>query len=191
MSTIEQWEAGKAIAGHPPWDGTGIPFPVDENGWPVIPGGGGGGDPVPVYPAMTIVPLAGVPTDVFTATMTIASSEGTPAGTTTLINNGDQTVVGGPSTQVGTFDLLIDATLLPVGLSTIIAQWVPDDDTVWGAGTTGVQIEIYPVAQAEEFDPAQHTVAEVQAYLAEHPDQTTYVLDRERAGKSRTSLIGD
>lgn len=40
------------------------------------------------------------------------------------------------------------------------------------------------------FDPAEHTVAEVQAYLSEHPDQTEYVLERERAGKARTSLIG-
>jgi hypothetical protein len=43
MTTIEQWQAGGGIPGSPPWDGTGIPFPVGEDGWPVIPGGGGGG----------------------------------------------------------------------------------------------------------------------------------------------------
>ncbi|WKW87061.1 hypothetical protein SEA_NICOLE72_24 [Microbacterium phage Nicole72] len=42
----------------------------------------------------------------------------------------------------------------------------------------------------EGFDPEAHTVTEVQAYLAEHPDQATYVLDRERTGKARVTLIG-
>ncbi|UDL16221.1 hypothetical protein SEA_KOZIE_25 [Microbacterium phage Kozie] len=40
------------------------------------------------------------------------------------------------------------------------------------------------------YDPAPQTVAEVQAYLAEHPDQTDFVLTRERGGKARVSLIG-
>lgn len=41
------------------------------------------------------------------------------------------------------------------------------------------------------FDPSDSTVADVQAYLAENPDQTGYVLDRERAGKARVTLLGD
>lgn len=45
-------------------------------------------------------------------------------------------------------------------------------------------------AADEGFDPSAHTVTEVQAYLGEHPDQATYVLDRERAGKARVTLIG-
>ncbi|WQY99820.1 hypothetical protein [Microbacterium phage MO526] len=40
------------------------------------------------------------------------------------------------------------------------------------------------------YDPAPQTVAEVQAYLADHPDQTDFVLTRERGGKARVSLIG-
>lgn len=40
------------------------------------------------------------------------------------------------------------------------------------------------------FDPSAHTVAEVTAYLDENPDQAEYVLDRERAGKARVTLIG-
>lgn len=42
----------------------------------------------------------------------------------------------------------------------------------------------------EGYDPSEHTVVEVQAYLDENPDQTDYVLDRERAGKNRTTLTG-
>lgn len=41
------------------------------------------------------------------------------------------------------------------------------------------------------FDPAEGTVADVQAYLEKNPDQSGFVLDRERAGKNRTTLIGD
>ncbi|QGJ95250.1 hypothetical protein QDA11_gp30 [Microbacterium phage Jayden] len=42
----------------------------------------------------------------------------------------------------------------------------------------------------EGYDPTAHTVTEVSAYLDEHPDQATFVLDRERTGKARVSLIG-
>lgn len=40
------------------------------------------------------------------------------------------------------------------------------------------------------YQPYDHTVVEVQAYLADNPDQTQYVLDRERAGKNRVTLTG-
>ena len=41
------------------------------------------------------------------------------------------------------------------------------------------------------FDPSVHTVAEVQQYIAEHPDQRDAVLDAEADGKARVSLLGD
>jgi hypothetical protein len=44
-------------------------------------------------------------------------------------------------------------------------------------------------AESEAYDPSDHTVAEVQAYLAEHPDETDAVLDLERAGKARVTLL--
>ena len=46
------------------------------------------------------------------------------------------------------------------------------------------------IAVDEGYDPSAHTVAEVQQYLADNPDQSGYVLDRERSGKARTTLIG-
>lgn len=46
------------------------------------------------------------------------------------------------------------------------------------------------VPSDEGYDPGEHTVAEVTAYLDDHPDQATFVLDRERTGKARVSLIG-
>jgi len=43
--------------------------------------------------------------------------------------------------------------------------------------------------ESEAYDPSDYTVAEVQAYLAEHPDETDAVLDLERAGKARVTLL--
>ena len=42
---------------------------------------------------------------------------------------------------------------------------------------------------ASDFDPGDHTVAEVEAYLDEHPDEIDRVLEAERAGKNRTTLL--
>ena len=66
-----------------------------------------------------------------------------------------------------------------------------DEDTEDASGTEEPPAEEEPEAPADEgFDPSAHTVTEVQAYLDEHPDQATYVLDRERTGKARVTLIG-
>jgi hypothetical protein len=46
-------------------------------------------------------------------------------------------------------------------------------------------------APAAQFDPGEHTVADVEAYLAKHPDQRDAVLAAEAAGKARATLVGD
>lgn len=46
-------------------------------------------------------------------------------------------------------------------------------------------------ASAKTFDPGEHTVAEVEDYLAKHPDQTAAVLAAEKTGKARATLVGD
>lgn len=76
--------------------------------------------------------------------------------------------------------------------------------TASGPGTVPVQVrngvqvsnsEDFTFTVAEEpeaegeFDPGEHTVAEVQEYIAAHPDDTERVLASERAGKNRTTLI--
>jgi hypothetical protein len=87
------------------------------------------------------------------------------------------------------------------------APQTPDEPEIDAeAGADGAEAD--PEAQAEDdaaadeiadgddktpdagFDPASGTVDEVRAYLADHPDQTEYVLERERGGKARVSLIG-
>lgn len=44
-------------------------------------------------------------------------------------------------------------------------------------------------AAGDLFDPADWTVAEVEAHLAEHPDERDAILAAERAGKNRSTLV--
>lgn len=46
-----------------------------------------------------------------------------------------------------------------------------------------------PVVQGGAYDPGLHTVAEVIAYVADHPDQRAAVRDAEAAGKARSTLL--
>jgi len=64
-------------------------------------------------------------------------------------------------------------------------QVVRDGDPVAAGGNDP------PVRDADAFDPGEHTVADVEAYLAEHPDERDAVLAAERDGKNRVSLVGD
>lgn len=43
-------------------------------------------------------------------------------------------------------------------------------------------------APAEEFDPADYSVEEVKAYVAENPDERSRVLTAEESGKNRSTL---
>lgn len=49
--------------------------------------------------------------------------------------------------------------------------------------------EIEEVESEETFDPGEHTVADVIAYVAEFPDSRAAVLDAEKAGKNRVTLV--
>lgn len=55
--------------------------------------------------------------------------------------------------------------------------------------------ESEPEAEGDEepedgsFDPADYTVAEVQEFVAENPEEAAVVLDLEREGKNRTTLV--
>jgi hypothetical protein len=45
------------------------------------------------------------------------------------------------------------------------------------------------VEPPEAFDPADHTVDEVLAYVDKHPDKADAVLAAEEAGKNRSTLV--
>ncbi len=72
----------------------------------------------------------------------------------------------------------------PVYWSQPNQQVVRDGEPV-AAGTNN------PDPASDAFDPGAHTVADVEAYLAEHPDERDAVLAAERSGKARVSLVGD
>ena len=76
----------------------------------------------------------------------------------------------------------------PVYWSQPNQQVVRDGEPV-GVFDNGPDPQSEPAAGT--FDPGDHTVADVEAYLAEHPDERDAVLDAERAGKARVSLVGD
>lgn len=50
--------------------------------------------------------------------------------------------------------------------------------------------DLAPEPQSGNFDPGEHTVAEVEQYLADHPDEAEAVLEAEASGKNRTTLTG-
>jgi len=46
------------------------------------------------------------------------------------------------------------------------------------------------VSDGPQFDPSAHTVAEVLAFIEQHPETAEAVLAAEREGKARKSLLG-
>ena len=48
-----------------------------------------------------------------------------------------------------------------------------------------------PTVVDEQFHPADHKVDEVLDYMESHPDDVTRIIAEEKAGKARTSIIGD
>jgi hypothetical protein len=72
----------------------------------------------------------------------------------------------------------------------------PDDfapvsaETFLEEGTGFATIEGDQADSADpDFDPADHTVDEVKAYIEEHPEQTDAILELEEEGKARVSLL--
>lgn len=53
-----------------------------------------------------------------------------------------------------------------------------------------VGVEVHTVADTR-FHPVDHTVAEVKAYLDEHPEDAGRVIAEEKGGQARSSLLGD
>jgi hypothetical protein len=62
-----------------------------------------------------------------------------------------------------------------------------DADGADGAGDVDNVGEDQPAETG--FDPGMHSVIEVKAYLREHPDEKDAVLERERAGDARKSIL--
>lgn len=176
--------------GLPPWDGTGIPLPVSDDGWPVVPD-----------EDRTLRITSPVDGDLVDPLVTIRG-QGAPAGATVDLYTdsaygGQEPVASTTADEYGRFEFTGSTPLevtpegLVVGVDDERSPKVTVDvDLPEAPSTAEPQAGASGSAADEGYDPAEHTVAEVQAYLDENPDQTDYVLDRERAGKARTTLIG-
>lgn len=42
---------------------------------------------------------------------------------------------------------------------------------------------------SDDYDPSEHPIADVLAYVAQHPDMAATVLKRERKGKARAGIV--
>lgn len=208
-----------AEQGLPPWDGTGIPLPVDSTGWPVVPD-----DLLPaprieapedgdtVDPLVDITGVANVARAGESIELWVNTSPGAAVATTTIaadgsfIFNGDTPLDVAEETfwvktEDGQTSAHVTVTVDLPEQAPAAASFAPDAAIVTGADGKVIPPDedgYASLSAADEdtpldlgYDPGEHTVAEVQDYLAENPDQTEHVLDRERAGKSRVTLIGD
>jgi hypothetical protein len=68
-------------------------------------------------------------------------------------------------------------------------RFMPGWEPVTPADTTPAGEQQLPAPGAVEFDPAAHSVADVNAHLAEHPEQVPQVLALEQAGKARQGVL--
>jgi PKD domain/IPT/TIG domain len=58
-----------------------------------------------------------------------------------------------------------------------------------GATVAQDTVTLPPLARAEGYDPGEHTVVEVKAYVDEHPDEAADILAAEQGGQNRTTLV--
>lgn len=55
-------------------------------------------------------------------------------------------------------------------------------------GVAEVEPDAVPDGTEPTFDPSEHTVTEVLAYVDEHPDEAAAILAAEQAGKARKGI---
>ena len=117
----------------------------------------------------------------------------TKTGTIVFSTAGTKTITltlgstGGTTPAPGTYTFSVQAT------ATAAPRSMPP-----GGGDEEEEPEPQALAAADEespqvdvgYDPAAHTVAEVEEYAEDHPEQVQDLLDAETAGKNRSTLVG-
>jgi hypothetical protein len=101
-----------------------------------------------------------------TATLTVAAGAGPPAG--------------------GSYPIIVQS--LTAGPRRVDE----DDEPVIYDADTGEDVPDVPVEDDEVelgFDPADYTVAEIEDFINDNPDEAEAVLASEKAGKNRTTLV--
>lgn len=82
-----------------------------------------------------------------------------------------------------------DGRVVSVALPTVITRLKAQGYTETAPTTVAVPDEENGGAPVT-YDPGEHTVKQVQAFLRDNPELTDQVLDAERAGRHRVELVG-
>jgi hypothetical protein len=128
---------------------------------------------------------------------TSGTAGGSPASPVLNTMTPEFTFPAGPATKTITLTLngIAQPTLvitIPAAGSTVSPMMLGEGD-----GEAEVQTEVQAEGEVTEevpevevgYDPAAHTVAEVQEFVSQHPDELEAIYDAEYAGKARASLI--
>jgi len=123
--------------------------------------------------------------------VTVSGAVGAPfTGTFTLITASGTTLtyacVGADVTSGATTGTVTSASSQypAAGTHTITVT------AVTGEGAAGSSLRSLPGGdEEEEYDPGEHTVAEVQQYVTDNPDEVEAVYDAEVDGKNRSTLV--
>ena len=64
-----------------------------------------------------------------------------------------------------------------------------DDPTFPAEGSSVEEPVEEPVEESDAFDPSEHNVDEVLAYITENPEEKDAILEAERAGRKRKTIL--
>ena len=150
--SIEQWQAGRAVEGVPPWDGTGFPFPFNSDGSPAWPGGS---EPITVTPGSTQTVASTDPNVVAEPTTAWADDEFATFTDGDFTWDGDSWEPYVPAVPLA-LTVLISPDPLAVdveGLATITANVAP----------TAPPVVTYSINEGTTWAPVPNAVTEVSA----------------------------
>jgi hypothetical protein len=97
----------------------------------------------------------------------------------------------GDGSAVDDVPVPVDPSQSPVGTHSYTASGAYTITVTAGAqsATKDITVAIQGSGPAEQFDPAAHTVTEVQDHVTANPGQAQAVRDAEAAGKNRSTLL--
>lgn len=135
--------------------------------------------------------MGGLTVDEFTATATIAGGDpderrtlnwgdGSPEEEYVLSDSGGQ-VASHTYAAAGTYTV----TAADSAGNMLTSDTVEIVDPAPPSGDDGPA----PEEDKGTYEPGEHTVADVEAYVAEHPDERAAITVAERAGKNRSTLL--
>jgi hypothetical protein len=118
---------------------------------------------------------------------TSGTAGGSPASPLNDTKVAEFTFPAGPATK--TITLTLNGVAQPTIVITIPAAGATGSPMMLKGGESSPEEESPPAGAPVGFDPAAHTVDEVEEYVTEHPDLAQDVYDAEVEGKNRITLV--